>query len=1211
MGASVPAATVDSWDDPAGTRLVGDPVDVVTGRVTEKTLCFRLIGPLFLNWYRHYDSGHAALVRGFGFGHAHSLDYRLTFDIDGLRLEQPIGRLVHFPPLLADGESHRARGMSLRRLSLLAYRLIRFGKPAIEFRFTDPTQPARPSRLQRDNAEIVLDYHIDRRLAAIRHSTGLRIDVEEDAAHRLLSLKGPWDGGEKARPILLCTYDAHGDLVAMDDAYGRRSGFEYDTEHRLIRRTDRRGYSSLFEYDLTGRCVRSGGEDGVMGVVLRYHTVKRMTEVTRSDGGLWRYHYDATGWITHVIGPHGHVRKFIKGKNGRTVAEIDPLGHRLDYVFEAGGRLIGKRFGIGRIVAVKNGDEIVDPPHHEVADRPSRFVYGNLLDSLEVLSDGLAEMPLDLREALAPQPELPPPSAIVRSFGSSPWYPEPQCGRQFTPFGHLVRQILPGGAQRRWIYDPNDSVLTSVDADGGVIRQERRSWNQLSAWIDELGNRTLYRFSTEDRVVGVADPGGTVTEFARDKERRLSGVRRAGEVRETYHYDGVGNLVEKRNGVGATLITFIPTKDRLVAERHLASGSTHRFEYDEKARIIRASVDLSEAQFAYDAFGRRVRDERDGRGVVHEFSPGDASATTVALGRFRIKRETIDGRVTIHLPGGAWIRIERLDEFLIQRTCSNGTSELCQFDEMGRCLASIVHSGAVSSRRWRRRWRYSAEGNLLESRDSRSGTINYHYDAAHRLTRAEPEAGTSDEYIYDPAGNLLAHSKLICVKMDGGNRLSEANGERFAYDIRQHICERGDVAYRYDSRDMLVAVGSSTLDWRAEYDALGRRTRIWQGKSERRFYWDTDRLAAEVAESGSLRIYAYADRRALTPIAFVDYPHSDSEPTEGQARFIICDQRGAPVLVDDTNGVVVWEARLSPYGEAKITAATGIEFNLRFPGHYFDAATGLHYNRFRYYDPNLGRYLQSDPAGIGGGINVYAYPANPLVHVDVRGLHGGSGASCPTGPVADTPEAGRDEEGEDPFAWPSDEPDAELQEEAAALYKRAQLLHLLRNKIAQRGNTALVKFQHVLTGDTRILIATEGFRRIPREWRDKFLPDEFFVQGRRPRLPWRERPHAEDTILRFVDDPDPDDLGDKAKQRLILKARAEWRRIFGDTDRDDWQVVAGGSFRNVCIYTCEPWLERYNLQLGGPDFPEGGVFYPDKPDPKNKTRYRMFWRKPW
>jgi RHS repeat-associated protein len=119
---------------------------------------------------------------------------------------------------------------------------------------------------------------------------------------------------------------------------------------------------------------------------------------------------------------------------------------------------------------------------------------------------------------------------------------------------------------------------------------------------------------------------------------------------------------------------------------------------------------------------------------------------------------------------------------------------------------------------------------------------------------------------------------------------------------------------------------------------------------------------------------------------FLDYDSLQAPPESGRRYFIFTDQIGTPCLVEDESGAEVWRAAIEPFGDAKIAPGTKMELNLRFPGHYFDPELGLHYNRFRYYDPRLGRYLQSDPWGIAGGYNLYAYGANPLLKADVRGL---------------------------------------------------------------------------------------------------------------------------------------------------------------------------------------------------------------------------------
>jgi RHS repeat-associated protein len=280
---------------------------------------------------------------------------------------------------------------------------------------------------------------------------------------------------------------------------------------------------------------------------------------------------------------------------------------------------------------------------------------------------------------------------------------------------------------------------------------------------------------------------------------------------------------------------------------------------------------------------------------------------------------------------------------------------------------------------------------LRQVQDTYYGTIRHEYDAAHRLSRRFAD-GRVDDYRFDAANNLIYQPGLHDVELLQGNRLKTVNGLSVSYNDRNHIAERqtidGSISYEYDSYDQLVSVTMPNGKWEAAYDALGRRTRkTWAGRSTE-FFWNDDQLIAEIAPDGRLRIYIYADGTALSPFLFLDYDSIDSEADACRRFFIFTDQIGTPCLVEDEKGDDAWRAKLEPFGRAAIATGTNIEFNLRFPGHYFDTELGLHYNRFRYYDPGLGRYLQSDPWGIAGGINVYGYRLNPLFEVDVLGMGG-------------------------------------------------------------------------------------------------------------------------------------------------------------------------------------------------------------------------------
>ncbi|HXX65904.1 MAG TPA: RHS repeat-associated core domain-containing protein, partial [Polyangiaceae bacterium] len=138
---------------------------------------------------------------------------------------------------------------------------------------------------------------------------------------------------------------------------------------------------------------------------------------------------------------------------------------------------------------------------------------------------------------------------------------------------------------------------------------------------------------------------------------------------------------------------------------------------------------------------------------------------------------------------------------------------------------------------------------------------------------------------------------------------------------------------------------------------------------------------------GALRLYMYATRESLVAVGFVDYDGETADPSTGRSFVVISDPNGLPVRIQAGDDVVWCAQQADPFGPLEVASHASVEYNLRWPGHYFDRETGLHDNRHRSYDPTLGRYLQPDPIGYAGSpVNLYAYCGSPLTQVDLLGL---------------------------------------------------------------------------------------------------------------------------------------------------------------------------------------------------------------------------------
>lgn len=986
-------------------HLVGDPVDTLTGAVIDKVLDFRLTGPLELNWHRSYDSSRASTTLGHGFGQSHHFHRSLTATESALILEEPVGLSTDFPRLRYDGEIFAGFGATLRRISLRRYAVFRYRQPAMEFEFMPSQARARLSRLFRGAHEVRLHYDDRQRLCRIVDSRGRRLAIEEDDAGRVHRVLLEQPAGPAPAVLMSYFYDESGNLIATENGQGHGHSLAYDQHNRLVQRRGRKGFTFHFRYDERGRCVVAMGDERLYGVALEYVEPGRRTLVRRPDGGIWAYSFDPAGRLHKVTDPMGGVQQFVRDPAGRQLLELDGAGNVRRFLYNAAGEAIASVDQWKHREAVPADPNARHPKDRRRAANPAEYEYGALLDVQSIQRPTPAQAAeLGFGPAVATlirtiRPEQAQALLAEQTFKVSPlgiaWWPSPARGRMFSDLGKLTAQVDEEGRTRRWHYDPAGNLATYVDFDGSTWHYDYGRWHFLEGTTNPVGSTERYTYNWDGEVASFCDPLGTLSEYRYDPKQRLIEVLRNGKTRDRYVRDPAGNLLAKFDSSGQQLLRFTVGPGSRPLRRELASGDVHEFEYDCFGRIAKARSLATVVELSYDLHGNLVKDTRNGVGVIHEFAGRGACTRSVVLGKYEIVyQRQPSGDITIIDPAGGRHLLRVRPHGLVERVSSNGSCEVAQYDGQGRCLFKRVERNGF--RDWTRQYHWSGEGRLQRIEDSHMGDVRHAYDAAHRL-RERQVSGRSERYGFDAAHNLTEQPGLSGTVLADGNRLVEANGECFHYDGRDHVMARqgpkGETRYTYDSRDMLVRAETPDGTLSMGYDALGRRThKDWNGLRTD-FHWSADQLLAERRPDGSVRIYVHADPLSLTPVVIVDYESADQDAAAGKRYAVYSDQVGAPVMLEAQDHTEAWQATIRPFGKADIALAT-TEFNLRFPGHYEDIESGLHCNRFRHYDPTLGRYLQSDPWGITGGGNLYAYRANPLLHVDTRGLGEGNDPRC-------------------------------------------------------------------------------------------------------------------------------------------------------------------------------------------------------------------------
>lgn len=821
------------------------------------------------------------------------------------------------------------------------------------------------------------------------------------------------------------TYDAQNRLIKTTNALGHYiETLSFDAANRPLMTRDANGIETHFVYDMLGRVISS--------------TVVHGIALAATTG----YTYDENGNVLTVTQPNEAVTTYTYDAQNRLTKITDALDHTINYLYDAAGNITLESYQDGvntryfnsrlydelsRVIESANGDTEPSEYAYDLNNNQTGVTDGND-NATSYAFDGLNRL-VQESDALSGVT-----SYALNDLDQNEGTTDPRTNTTsytYNAFGDVLTEVSPDRGTTTYTYDKAGNMLTRTDARGEVVTYTYDALNRILttsfASAPSLNQSFTYDSvngcgTSKGRLCSVSDARGT-TSYIYDELGRLTDVTETrGNLSFTtsYTYDLAGTL---------TGITY--PSGRVI---------THGLNANAQVSSISEGATILASNITYLPFGG-IESMTYGNGVSLTNSYNTAyQLTNKQHGSLFNRNYTYDAAGNITAIGTDSYTYDAL----YRLTSKN--SDSYTYDAIGNRLTDPLNSYVypITSSRLSsinsnsittdaagyitadstRHYTFNAAGQLAHIGLAPSYTASYTYNANNQRTSKTTSAETI-HYVYGLGGLLYGEYD------ESGHVIREyvyLNGEPLAqFDFVPEdsvIIDNGDSAHisklgtwpksslsgYYGSDSYWNHTLGNVFNWKPElsisdtYEVFG----WWPAHSNRDpsatfevhhtagvtivqvDQTDFD-LAGQWNSLGSFSLDSSSFVRLVTDtqgvVVSADAVRFLRRAANETLTYLHTDHLGTPRIASDENATSVWSWDGDAFGIGTPTGTATI--NLRFPGQYYDHESGLHYNWNRYYNPETGRYISSDPIGLNGGLNTFAYlSANPVMFVDPEGLAG-------------------------------------------------------------------------------------------------------------------------------------------------------------------------------------------------------------------------------